>query len=106
MWAGCWNKRLHMNAPTSVDEQMRHLADTLSDAERMLILLNRELYNGQWDQMRDDLEARLVGRPYMFKLAYRIEDDLARVARLWAFERTNKVTLSDYVQLDDFGRTR
>ena len=37
---------------------------------------------------------------------HKFEDDLARVARLWAFERTNKVTLSDYVQLDDFGRTQ
>ena len=67
----------------------------------MLVVLKRELYQGQWVEMRNDLEARLAGRPYIFKLANRIEDDLARIERLEAFEREYNVDLSDYVRLED-----
>jgi hypothetical protein len=68
--------------------------------ERMLVLLKRELYEGSWDEMVADLQARLDNRPYIFKLAHRITDDLERIGRLREFEKRNRVDLSDYVQLE------
>jgi len=65
----------------------------------MLIVLKRELYDGSWDDMTEDLRARLEGRPYIFKLVNRISDDLGRIERLRAFETRHEVDLSDYVEL-------
>ena len=65
----------------------------------MLIVLKRELYEGRWDDMSEDLNARLEGRPYIFKLVNRISDDLERIRRLQQFEEQNGVDLSDYVEL-------
>ena len=66
----------------------------------MLVVLKRDLYEGNWDEMVADLRARLEGGPYIFKLAHRIADDLERIDRLRAFERNNRVDLSDFVELD------
>ena len=66
----------------------------------MLVVLKRELYEGSWDDMVADLQARLEGRPYIFKLAHRIADDLERIERLRDFERRCKVDLSDHVELE------
>lgn len=66
----------------------------------MLVVLKRELYEGSWDEMTADLKARLEGRPYIFKLAHRIADDLERIERLREFERRNRIDLSDYVKLE------
>lgn len=68
--------------------------------ERMLVVLKRELYDGSWEEMEIDLRARLAGRPYIFKLAHRINDDLERIARLRVFERDHGVDLGDYVSLE------
>jgi hypothetical protein len=68
--------------------------------QRMLVVLKRELYEGSWDEMVADLTARLEGRPYIFKLAHRITDDLERIDRLQAFEQQSGIDLSDYVTLE------
>ncbi len=68
--------------------------------ERMLLVLKRELYEGSWDDMEADLRARLDGRPYIFKLAHRISEDLERIARLRQWETLHEVDLSDYVSLN------
>ena len=47
---------------------------SLTADERMLIALRDELYGGSWDQMLKDLQERLKGRPYIFKLADRGRD--------------------------------
>ncbi len=72
----------------------------LEPPERMLIVLKRELYEGRWEPMIADLKARLEGRPYVFKLANRIEDDLRRIDHLSGFEKLHKIDLADYVNLD------
>jgi len=66
----------------------------------MLIVLQRELYEGSWDEMLADLKARLEGGPYIFKLAHRISDDMERIERLRAFERDHQVELGEYVDLE------
>jgi hypothetical protein len=58
----------------------------LSPEEMQLLCLRNELYDGLWDEMEADLRNRLQRKPYVFRLANRIEDDLARIARLRAYE--------------------
>jgi hypothetical protein len=65
--------------------------------QRMLVVLKRELYERKWDEMVADLKARLEGRPYIFKLAHRIAEDLERISRLRDFEQTWGIDLCDYV---------
>jgi hypothetical protein len=70
----------------------------LTEEERMLIVLKSQLYERRWEPMRDDLENRLAGRPYIFKLANRIKDDIDRIEKLQKFERENNIDLSDYIE--------
>ena len=72
----------------------------MPDEERMLVILKRELYEGNWDEMVADLRARLEGRPYIFKLAHRIADDLDRIDRLRELEQRCGVDLCDYVKME------
>ena len=72
----------------------------MTSEERMLVILKNELYEGNWDEMEADLQARLTGAPYIFKLAHRIEDDLERINRLRAFEKAESANLCDYVTLE------
>jgi hypothetical protein len=75
----------------------KKFVDSMSPEERMLINLRDELYGGSWDQMEEDLRDRLKGRPYIFKLVNRIQDDLSRIERLRDYETQNKVNLADYL---------
>ena len=82
-------------------EQTRRFADGMTREERMLVVLKRELYEGSWHEMETDLRARLDGKPFIFKLVHRIEDDLARIDRLRAFEASADVDLGDYVEWNE-----
>lgn len=86
------------------DRQRRVRAEqyirSLSKEERMLVVLNAELYDGVWDEMVADLQARLEGKPFVMKLASRIEDDLDRIETLRAYEQREHVNLSDYIELE------
>ncbi len=79
---------------------MRQFVASMSREERMLVVLRTELYEGSWDEMEADLQARLAGRPYIFKLANRINDDLERIGRLRRFEQDGGLDLSDFVHLE------
>lgn len=69
----------------------------MSKAEKMLVAVRDELYEGSWEMMLKDLEARMRGKPYVFKLANRIEDDIAAIKRLRKFERENGVDLAEVI---------
>ena len=77
--------------------EAREFARGLAEAERIALDVRDELYGGSWENMRKDLEARAAGRPYVFKLAARIEEDLKAVEKLGAFERGHRVNLADYL---------
>ena len=79
--------------------ETRAFIDAMPSEERLLVVLKKELYDGSWDEMLADLEARLNNKPYIFKLANRISDDIDRINRLEEFERENEVDLSDYIEL-------
>lgn len=67
----------------------------LKPEEKILVILRDELYGGSWDKMKTDLEARLKSRPYIFKIAVRIRDDLKRIKELRGYEKKNKVNLRE-----------
>jgi hypothetical protein len=72
---------------------------TLSEEHRMLVVLKRQLYGGSWEPMLDDLRNRLAGKPYIFKLANRIQDDIERIEQMKKFEQDKKIDLADYVEM-------
>ena len=72
----------------------------LDDKYRMLVVLKTQLYGGRWEPMLEDLHNRLEGKPYIFKLANRIKDDVQRIGVLQAFEQAHGIDLGDYVKLD------
>lgn len=72
---------------------------SLGDEFRMLVILKRQLYAGSWEAMLDDLRNRLAGKPYIFKLANRIQDDIERIEQMRKFERDKKIDLADYVEM-------
>ncbi|MEJ2647496.1 MAG: hypothetical protein P8016_03680 [Sedimentisphaerales bacterium] len=71
----------------------------LSEEHRMLVTLKSQLYGGTWEPMLDDLQNRLDGKPYIFKLVNRIKDDILRIKEMKEFEEENNVDLADYVDL-------
>jgi hypothetical protein len=79
------------------ESAVKKFADALSPEEKMLVMLREELYEGSWDDMIADLRNRLEGKPYIFKLASRIEADLERIERLKNYEEKNNVNLGEYV---------
>ena len=70
--------------------------DSLSEESKMLLVLRDELYMGSWERMQDDLKNRLKGRPYIFKLVNRIEEDLERIEALRSYEEKHKINLRDF----------
>ena len=72
----------------------------LSAEQKMLVILKAQLYGGSWEPMLEDLNNRLAGKPYIFKLANRIKDDIERIEQMRKFENDNAVNLEDFVSLD------
>ena len=83
---------------TAIEQQVSNYVKSLSEEYRMLVVLKTQLYGGSWEPMLDDLQNRLTGKPYIFKLANRIQDDIERIEQMRKFEADNNVDLSDYVQ--------
>ncbi|MCK4958973.1 MAG: hypothetical protein KAT00_06225 [Planctomycetes bacterium] len=82
-----------------IDAVVKEYVDGLDDKHRMLVVLKAQLYGGGWEPMLDDLNNRLAGNPYIFKLVNRIKDDVERIGEMQAFELEHGVDLSDYVTL-------
>ncbi len=72
---------------------------SLSQEHRMLVALKAQLYGGSWTPMLDDLKNRLTGKPYIFKLTNRINDDTERIEQMQKFESEHGIDLADYVDL-------
>lgn len=85
--------------PRTMASQAQHekFAKSLTPDERMLVTLRDDLYNGSWEQMVGDLKDRLKGKPYIFKLVNRIQDDIQRIEKLHGYEKKHKVDLTDFI---------
>ena len=79
--------------------QVQNFISSLSDEHRMLVLLKAQLYDGAWEPMLHDLRNRLNGKPYIFKLVNRIEDDIKRIEEMQKFEAKHNINLADHVEL-------
>jgi hypothetical protein len=82
-----------------VDEAVSDYVNRLGDEQRMLVALKAQLYGGSWEPMLDDLRNRLAGKPYIFKLATRIQDDIERIEQMQTFEAEHNIDLADHVEL-------
>ena len=71
----------------------------LSEECRMLVILKAQLYEGSWEPMLDDLKNRLYGKPYIFKLVNRIQDDIERIGQMLQFESEHNIDLADFVEM-------
>jgi hypothetical protein len=80
------------------DDAVARFVDAMEAEDRTLLVLRDQLYEGDWQDMRQDLLDRREGKPYILKLAQRISLDVERIDRLWAFEREHDVNLADYLQ--------
>lgn len=78
-------------------EPLRRFLDRLSPEQTMLLVLKRELYDGNWQAMIADLQHRLEGKPHVFTLATRIEDDLARIQQMQQLESHYEVDLAQFI---------
>ena len=81
----------------SVDSAVDDFVRALDNECRMLVALKAQLYSGRWEPMLDDLNNRLAGKPYIFKLSNRIKDDVDRIKEMQAFEAEHKIDLADIV---------
>lgn len=69
----------------------------LSKEEKQLVALKELLYDGSWDEIIADLKARRSGKPHVFRLETRIEEDLFRIEKLRAYETSHAVNLGAYL---------
>lgn len=84
---------------TAANRTVTDYVDSLSDECRMLVILKAQLYGGSWEPMLDDLRNRLDGKPYIFKLANRIGDDIERIEQMMLFEADHGIDLAEYVRM-------
>ena len=87
------------NGETAVNEAVTDFVRGLGEEHRMLVVLKRQLYGGSWEPMLDDLRNRLSGKPYIFKLANRIQDDIERIEEMLEFEAEHGIDLSEYIEM-------
>jgi hypothetical protein len=71
---------------------------SLPREEMQLVILQAILYENSWDEMVKDLIARREGKPFVFKLLSRIEEDLQRIEKIRAYEREHGVSLGEFVR--------
>jgi hypothetical protein len=84
---------------TAVSRVVSDFVNGLSEEQRMLVALKTQLYDGMWEPMLEDLQNRLAGKPYIFKLVNRIQDDIERIEQMQKFEAEHNIDLADYVDL-------
>lgn len=83
----------------SSDAAVEDFVSRLTNEHKMLVVLKAQLYGGSWESMLDDLKNRLAGKPYIFKLVNRINEDVERIEKLRGFEVEHGIDLADYVDL-------
>jgi hypothetical protein len=87
------------SSETAVSKIVSDFVNGLSDEHRMLVVLKAQLYDDTWEPMLDDLRNRLSGKPYIFKLVNRIQDDIGRIEEMQEFESEHDIDLADYIKV-------
>jgi hypothetical protein len=64
-------------------------------AVRDLVIANHHLFNGAWASFAEDVRRRRAGRPYLFKVELKLDEDLlVWIHRLEAYEQARGATLA------------
>ena len=79
------------------DQAHNRFVESLLSEERLLIQLRDDLFGGSFERMRDDLRARLCGRPHIVRLERNILTDLAAVERFIEYEDAARINLAEYL---------
>ena len=87
------------SSEAAVSKVVSDFINGLSDEHRMLVVLKAQLYDDMWEPMLDDLQNRLAGKPYIFKLVNRIQDDTRRIEEMQEFESEHNIDLADYIKV-------
>ncbi len=89
-----------MHARGGVDPHQEYF-NSLESEEEQLIILRDFLYDGDWEEMLQDLRDRQGGKPFIFKLKSRIEEDVQRINGLRSYEQEHRVNLGSYAKPED-----
>jgi hypothetical protein len=87
------------SSEATVSKVVGDFINGFSDEHRMLVVLKAQLYDNTWEPMLDDLQNRLAGKPYIFKLVNRIQDDIRRIGEMQEFENEHEIDLADYIKM-------
>ena len=93
------SEKIEDRGNVSPDAAVEDFVSRLTNEHKMLVVLKAQLYGGSWESMLDDLKNRLAGKPYIFKLVNRINEDVERIEKLRGFEVEHGIDLADYVDL-------
>jgi hypothetical protein len=93
-------EKKHAPQNQSVDPEVLRFVENLDEKHRMLVILKSQLYGNHWEPMLEDLQNRLEGKPYIFKLAGRIKEDMERIEQMKTFEAEHGVDLSTLVEFN------
>jgi hypothetical protein len=79
----------------------REVLGALDAPVRRLVAVVKTLYAGSWDDCAEDIRRRRAGKPYLFKLALGLDDELDWLHRLQAYEaaRGEPFTIDDRLDL-------
>jgi hypothetical protein len=64
----------------------REVLASLDEPVRQLVAVVKTLYAGSWDDCAEDIRRRRAGKPYLFKLALGLDDELDWLHRLQTYE--------------------
>jgi len=67
----------------------------LAHEDLVLLDVRDELYGGDWGELEADLRARHAGKPHIFRLMTKIEEDLTRLETLRSYEAARQVDLGE-----------
>lgn len=70
---------------------------SLTSEQQQLIALREILYEGRWDEMVSDLEARRDGKPFVYKLQTQIDEDIQRIEKIRSYEQEHGVNLGAFL---------
>ena len=93
-------EKKHAPENRPADPEVQRFVENLDEKHRMLVILKSQLYNNRWEPMLEDLRNRLEGKPYIFKLAGRIKEDIERIEQMQTFETKYGIDLSLLVEFN------
>jgi hypothetical protein len=85
--------------PSQIDDSLS-AADVyagLDEPVRALVQTNATLFKGHWDDLAEDIRRRRAGRPYLFAIDLDLDEPLAWISRLKAYESARGERLADVI---------